>query len=77
MPNSDSNKNNVFQSGRAYVKYSGMAIQMAVIITVFAYGGKWLDAWLGFAPAGVVVGSLSGVGISLYIFIKQVFTDSI
>lgn len=74
---SDSNKNNLSQSGRAYVKYSGMAIQMAVIITVFAYGGKWLDSWLGCAPAGVVVGSLAGVGISLYIFIKQVFTDSI
>ena len=60
----------------AYMKYSGLGIQMGLIITVFAYGGLCLDNWLAAKPVFVVILSLSGVGLSFYVFIKQLTTSA-
>lgn len=59
----------------AYMKYSGLGIQMGLIITVFAFGGLKLDDWLKTKPVFVVILSLSGVALSLYVFIKQLTTE--
>ncbi len=59
----------------SYLKYSGMAIQMGLIISLFSFGGYYLDTLLQTKPILIVVGSLSGVALSLYIFIKLALTD--
>ena len=51
-----------------YAKYSGVAIQMIVILLVFVYGGKWLDANVG--DGGTLyttICALVGIGLALYI----------
>lgn len=60
-----------FASSRAYMRFSGMAVQMGLIISCLAFLGRWADSYWGLPKIGVVVGSLLGVGIALYIFIKQ------
>lgn len=49
-----------------WMKYSGMAIQMAVVILVFVLAGQWLDGYFGTDPILTVVCSLLGVGGGLY-----------
>lgn len=57
----------------SYAKYSGLAIQMGVIIFLGVFGGKYLDSYLEFKdPWGTITLSLLGVFISLYIVIKEV-----
>lgn len=59
------------EQGRSWMKYSGMAIQMIVTILVFVFGGIYLDEWLGSAPWGTVVLSLTGVAAGLYVSLKD------
>jgi uncharacterized membrane protein len=55
-----------------YVKYSSLAIQMGVVIFGFAYGGVLLDEFLKLKfPAFTVVLSLFGVGVGLYLGLKD------
>jgi len=56
----------------AYMKYSGMGIQMALIITVLSYGGLLLDNYLKTNPVFTVILSLSSVLLAMYVFIKAV-----
>lgn len=57
----------------SYAKYSGLAIQMGVIIFLGVFGGKYLDSYLELKnPWGTIILSLLGVFISLYIVIKEV-----
>ena len=57
----------------AYAKYSGLAIQMGVIIFLGVFGGQYLDSYLESEnPWGTIIFSLLGVFISLYIVIKEV-----
>lgn len=52
---------------------SGIAIQMGVTIYLFVLLGKWLDS--KFNSGGklfLIIGTLLGVGISLYVVLKQV-----
>ena len=63
------------KSLNAYMKYSGLGVQMALVITVFALGGVKLDEWLDTKPIFIIILSLSGVALSLYIFIKQLITE--
>lgn len=60
-----------------YIKYSGMATQMAFIIGLFVFAGVYLDDWLQSSPLFSLILSLSGVGIALYLFIKQAFNDQL
>ncbi len=62
-------------ASRAYIRYAGMATQMGLLIGGFAYLGVSLDKYFVTKPIFTLIGSLFGVGLSLYMFIKQAFND--
>ncbi|MCX6283854.1 MAG: AtpZ/AtpI family protein [Bacteroidetes bacterium] len=49
-----------------YARYSGMAIQMMVIIVAGAFGGLKLDIWLKTKPVFTVLLSISAVFLAIY-----------
>lgn len=53
------------------MKYSGMAFQMIGILLAFAFGGIYLDKWLGTSPLFTVIMSLLGVSGGLYVSLKD------
>ncbi len=56
-----------------YLKYSGMAIQMGVIISIGAYLGQELDRRLGTEkPYLTVVLSLLAIFVALYLILKDI-----
>ncbi len=60
----------------AYAKYSGMVVQMAVIIGAGTYGGILLDEkYKKEFPLFTLILSLLSVFISLYVVIKQVMNE--
>jgi len=59
------------QGLNSYVRYSGMAFQMAVIILLGMFGGYKLDRWLNLSPLFTVVLSLSSVIIAIYVVTKD------
>ncbi|RKR81668.1 putative F0F1-ATPase subunit (Ca2+/Mg2+ transporter) [Mucilaginibacter gracilis] len=55
-----------------YAKYSGIGIQMIVIIGVFCFAGYKIDQYAGHKTQWVTaLLSLTGVFVSLYIVIKS------
>ena len=58
-----------------YIKYSGMAMQMGFIIGLFVYLGLRLDESMETRFIFVLLGSLLGVGLALYTFIRQAYAD--
>lgn len=58
----------------AYMKYSGMGIQMALIIGAFAWLGLKADELLETDPVFTVILSLGGVSLSMFVFIKKVLS---
>ncbi len=51
---------------------SGIAFQMGIIIYLFVRLGNWLDSnYLPGQKTFTLVGTLLGVGISLYLVVKQ------
>lgn len=63
-------------NNNSYLKYSGMAMQMGLIIALFSFGGYYLDLQLKTTPIFILIGSLGGVGLALYLFIKQALNDN-
>lgn len=56
-----------------YARFSGVAIQMGVIIGLSAWGGKKLDEQFNLnKPYLTIVCSLSGVGVALYLIIREI-----
>lgn len=55
----------------AYTRYSGMAIQMLIIILLGVFGGYKLDKWLGTAPLLTIILSVVSVFIAIYTFTKD------
>lgn len=57
----------------AYAKYSGMGIQMVVIVAAGVFGGVKLDAWLrpGKFPIFTVFLTLFSIFGALYLFLKD------
>jgi ATP synthase protein I len=57
----------------AYAKYSGMGIQMIVIVAAGVFGGVKLDAWLrpGKFPLFTIFLTLFSIGGALYLFLKD------
>lgn len=54
-----------------YIKYSGLAMQMGVLIGLGAWGGQWLDShYNNQTPVWTIVLCLSGVFLSLYLLIR-------
>ena len=71
-----SNKQKSVESSRDFMKYTSMAFQMIASILVFVFMGFFIDnAWaksqLGF-PVFTIVGTLLGVGASLYLILKKI-----
>ncbi len=58
-----------------YIQLTGMVFQMAVIIGGMAWFGNYLDEGSA-QPIYTVIFSLIGVGIALYIAIKEVIDIS-
>lgn len=56
---------------RSYSYYSGIAIQMIVIIAGGTYGGLKLDEFLNLKPLFTILGALLSIAISMYIIIKD------
>jgi ATP synthase protein I len=50
----------------SYARYSGMGLQMLVIIMVGVFGGYKLDQWLHTGPLLIIILSLFSVIISIY-----------
>jgi F0F1-type ATP synthase assembly protein I len=63
-PNPSKNLNN-------YARYSGMAVQMLVIILIGVFGGFKLDQWLNSKPVLTVILSLVSVALSIYFVTKD------
>ena len=69
MKDKDKNKNRV----KNYIRFSGIGIQMGVIITAGALGGQWLDEKQGNDfPTWTLVLTLFAIFTSLYLIIKEV-----
>jgi F0F1-type ATP synthase assembly protein I len=54
-----------------YARYSGMAVQMLVIILIGVFGGFKLDQWLNTKPVLTVILSLASVALSIYFVTKD------
>lgn len=56
-----------------YARFSGIAIQMGVIIGFSAWGGRKLDQYFNLSkPYLTIVCSLFGVAFALYLIIREV-----
>jgi F0F1-type ATP synthase assembly protein I len=62
--------NNKF--GNPFLKLSSAAIQMAAVIGGFTWLGTYLDTKWSTDSLFTIVGALLGVGIGLYLIIKEV-----
>ena len=60
----------------SFLKYSGMATQMAAPIVFFVFVGLKLDNWLETKVLFVLIGALLGVGLPMYSLIKQATNDN-
>jgi F0F1-type ATP synthase assembly protein I len=56
-------------------RYSGLGLQFAATIGVFALGGHGLDRWLGSTPLFLIVGVFSGFALGLYSMTKKLPTS--
>ncbi len=55
-----------------YARYTGLGIQMLVIIGAGVFGGYYLDMWLNNGlPVFLILLSLFSVGIAIYTAIKD------
>jgi len=55
-----------------YIKYTQMGFQMAIIITLGAFGGKKLDAYLSLQmPVFTIILSLLSIAAALYLALKD------
>jgi F0F1-type ATP synthase assembly protein I len=54
-----------------YARYSGLAIQMLVIILAGVWGGLKLDAWLKLKPLFTIALTIISVVMAIYFAIKD------
>ena len=55
-----------------YARFSGIVVQMGVIIGVFSWLGTFLDAKYATGKLWTIILSLTGVTAALYLIIKEV-----
>ncbi|WP_228466946.1 AtpZ/AtpI family protein [Adhaeribacter swui] len=75
MASEDSSKNSDAEKSKlqSYMKYSGLAFQMLIVLGIAAYGGMRLDAYLGNKnPWFTILFMLLGVIGSIYKIIVSV-----
>lgn len=59
-------------SFNAYAKYSGLGIQMALIIGGGSYGGYKLDEYYNnTTPIFTIILSLASIGLAMYVVLKD------
>ncbi|UYZ58647.1 AtpZ/AtpI family protein [Hymenobacter latericus] len=60
------------ERGRQIGKFSGVGMQMLVVIGLSAWGGVTLDKKMGWEPWGTIILTLLGVFIAMYQVIRAV-----
>lgn len=74
MENKEDEKEEIRQGAQNYMKYSGMAIQMGVIILIGTYAGRWLDEKMQTETPWFTVGlALFSIFAALYVTLKDLF----
>ncbi len=69
-------KDEIRKGAQNYMKYSGMAIQMGVIILIGTYAGMWLDEKMQTETPWFTVGlALFSIFAALYVSLKDLFTN--
>jgi F0F1-type ATP synthase assembly protein I len=69
----DSGQNDKKKQLNTYAKISSAVIQMAVVITLGAYFGQWLDEnQAHHTPVWTIVFSLLGIALGLYLVIREI-----
>jgi len=61
--------------GAELARLSGMGLTFAATLGVFAYGGYWLDRWLGTLPLFLISGVLLGFLGATYSMARKVYPD--
>jgi membrane protein DedA with SNARE-associated domain len=55
-----------------FLRFTGLAFQMGILIALGAWGGTELDSWAGNQkPIYTIILCLLAIGISLYLIIKE------
>ena len=68
-----SNKNQKGTNFNTYLKFSGIALQMAILIIIAAYGGRWIDDELNLNhPIFTIIFILLAIFGSLFQIIREV-----
>lgn len=70
-PDQDDQRDRAKRGLNAYAKYSGLAFQMIVPIAVGVFGGRWLDDTFDGGGTWTIVGSLLGIGLALYLPLRE------
>ncbi|CAN5494711.1 hypothetical protein BH10PLA1_BH10PLA1_20110 [soil metagenome] len=52
-------------------QFAGIGLQMGIGVALGVFIGNWLDAKYGWAPWGVVVGSMLGLASGMYLLIRD------
>ena len=74
MQEDKDHKEDIRKGSQDYMKYSGMAIQMGVIILIGTYGGTKLDEYFQSKTPWFTVGlALLSIAIALYVSLKDLF----
>lgn len=75
--NKDESEKQIRPKIDAYMKYSGMAIQMGVIILLGTLAGQWLDGYFGTErPYFTVLLALLAIFAALYLTLKDIIHPS-
>ena len=71
-PNDPADRKRAVRGARGYAQYSGMAIQMILILLAGVYAGKWLDAHFATdTPWFTIAGSLLAIVLALYVPLRS------
>lgn len=74
-PNPEESDRKPVRRSTEYLKYSGMAIQMGVIIFLGTFGGQKLDEHFQFeTPWCTLAGALLGIFAAFYLTLKDFIT---
>lgn len=57
-------------------RYSGLGLQFAATVGLFALVGRWLDVRLGTSPGCLLAGVFLGFGLGLYSMIRKLPTNA-
>lgn len=61
---------------RDLTRYSGLGVQFAAVVGLFALAGRWLDGRLDTSPWLLLAGVFLGFGLGLYSMIKKMPSGS-